>query len=121
MHAGAGDVTSSVPEYSRVIAHFENEGGSYELSCEVKNNGTQTDTVWSIENYMGRTEHQTLTNDEMFTISGDHRHILPELNYGNHLNISNYSSKELNRTVVYCGSYENPQQRSFEFKVCGML
>ena len=87
----------------------------------MKNNDTQTDTVWSIENYMGRKERHTLTNDEKFTISGDQHPALPESNYGNHLNISNCSSKELNRTVVYCGSYGNPQQRSFEFKVCGML
>ena len=113
-------MTSSIPENNTVIAHFEDEGGSYELSCEVKNNDTQTDTVWSIENYMGRTEHQTLTNDEMFTVSGDQRPALPESNYGNHLNINNCSSKELNGAVVYCGSYENPKQSCFKVKVCGM-
>ena len=123
MHTGAGDVTSSVPENSGVIAHFEGEKGHYELSCEVKNNGTQTDTVWSIENYKGARVRHTLTNynDEIFTISGDHRRVLPESNYGNHLNISECSSKELNGAVVYCGSHENPQQRHFEFKVCGTL
>ena len=122
MHTGAGDVTSSVPENSTVIAHFEGEEGNCELSCEVKNNGTQTDTVWSIENYMGKSERQTMTDldDEMFTISGNQRP-LSELNYRNHLNISNCSSKELNGTVVYCGSHENPHQSRFEFKVCGML
>ena len=121
MHTGAGDVTSSVPEYSRIIPHFEGEEGSYELSCEVINNETRTDTVWSTENYMGRRERQTLTNDEMFTISGDHHPAWPESNYGNHLKISNCSSKDLNGTVVYCGSHENPEQRCFKFKVCGKM
>ena len=122
MHTGAGDVTSSVPQNNTVIAHFEGEEGNCELSCEVKNNGTQTDTVWSIENYMGKSERHTATDldDEMFAISGDQRP-LSESNYSNHLKISNYSSKELNGTVVYCGSYENPKQSQFEFKVCGML
>ena len=121
MHTGAGDVTSSVPENSRVIAHFEGEGGSYEVNCKVKNNSTQTDTVWSIENYMGRREHQSLINDEMFTISGSRRSALLESNYGNYLKITNCSSKELNGSVVYCGSYGNPQQRRFEFKICSKL
>ena len=87
----------------------------------MKNNGTQTDTVWSIEKYKGKGERQILTNQEMFTISGDQHPALPESNYGNYLNISNCSPKELNGTVVYCGSHENPEQRRFEFKVCGML
>ena len=122
MHTGAGDVTSSVPENSTVIAHFEGEEGNCELSCEVKNNGTQTDTVWSIENYMGKSELQTVTDldDEMFTVSGD-QHPLSESNYRDHLNISNCSCKELNGSIVYCGSHENRQQSHFEFKVCGML
>ena len=87
----------------------------------MKNNGTQTDTVWSTKNYKGKRERQTLTDDEMFTISGDQRPALPESNYGNYLSIRNCSSKELNGTVVYCGSHEHPEQRHFEFKVCGML
>ena len=119
--AGTGNVTNSHPDNNTVIAHFEGEVGSYELSCVVKNDGTQTDTVWSIENYKGRREHQILTNDGIFTISGDQRRALSELNYGNYLNINNRSSKELNGAVVYCGSHENPKQSHFEFKVCGML
>ena len=67
---------------------------------------------------MGRKEHQPLP-DGMFEIFGDRR-MLQNLNYRNHLKIHNCSSKELNGSVVYCGSYENPIQNRFEFKVCGM-
>ena len=117
--AGVGKVTNSYPDNNTVIAHFEGEEGSCILSCEVKNDDTQTDTVWSIENYKGRGEHQPVP-DGVFEISGDWRN-LADLNYGNHLNINNCSSRELNGTVIYCGSHENPKQSRFEFKVCGML
>ena len=118
--AGAGTVTSSSPG-NTVIVHFEGEGESCKLSCEVKNDGIQTDTVWCIENYMEIRECQPIPDDILFEISGDHHPALPESNYGNHLNISNSSSNELNGTVVYCGSHVNPEQRRFEFKVCGMF
>ena len=119
LYTGAGDVTNSDPDNNTIITRFEGKGESCELNCTVKNDGTQTDTVWSIENYMGKRKLPVVPDDK-FEISGDQRP-LPELNYGNHLKIHNCSSKKLNGTILYCGSHENPQQRRFEIKVCGML
>ena len=83
----------------------------------VKYNDTQTDTVWSIENYMGKSKHQITSNNVMFTISGEKRP-LSELDYGNRLKIHNCS---LNGTTIFCGSHKNPEQILFKFEVCGML
>ena len=88
----------------------------------VKYNGTQTDTVWSLVNFMEESEHQTVTEDETFTISGDrHLEFMSKSNYGNHLKIRNCSSIMLhvNGRKVYCGSHLNRTQVLFELKICG--
>ena len=117
---GCGSITESVPDNNPVISHFEGEGEKCELSCVVKCNDIQTDTVWSIENYLGKTELQVITSDDTFEISGDQRP-LPESHYGNRLKIHDCSSKKLNGTILYCGSHVNRTQAVFELKVCGML
>ena len=87
----------------------------------VKYNGTQTDTVWSIENYLGRAELQVITSNDIFEISGNQRPLSESHNYGNRLKIHDCSSIELNGTILYCGSHVNPKQALFYLKVCGML
>ena len=122
MYIGIGDVSKSYPDNNTMIAHFENEEENCNLTCEIKNNGTQTDPVWSIENFMGRSERQIIVENGVlnFTISGDQRP-LSESNYGNYLKIHNCSSRKLNGTKVYCGSHMNHTQVHFGIKVCGMF
>ena len=86
----------------------------------VKNSGTQTDTVWRLQNYMGERGLEEVPDGEIFEIFGDQRP-LSESKYGNYLKIHNCSSKRLNGTKVYCGSHKNQTQALFEFKVCGMF
>ena len=123
VHTGAGNVTE-VNDSSTVIACFIDEGRSYNLNCVVKNEGIQTDTVWSVYNYKGIEGPQTITNDEVFQISGDQRPTSfdsAEFSYGNNLDIRNCSMKELDEVTVHCGSHVNPEQALFQFKVCGKL
>lgn len=112
---GAGDVTNLDPSNNTVIAHFEDEGESCDFTCEVKNNGTQTDTVWSFKN--GLAESEKIIGGH---ISGDYR---PgsQSHYSNHLQITDCSLRELDGVTVYCGSQNNPKQAFFELKVCGEL
>lgn len=116
---GAGKVTDTLK--NTVIACFVGEGGSHNLSCVIKNEGIQTDTVWTVRNYNGVTGPLKITNDEIFQISGDRRPTASEseLNYGNYLSISDCSVRKLNEVTVHCGSYTNPNQTLIEFIVCG--
>ena len=76
--------------------------------------------MWSIKNYLGKTELRVITNDDMFEISGDKRP-QSKSHYGNHLKIHDCSFKKLNETMLYCGSHVNPEEIFFYLKVCGML
>ena len=87
----------------------------------VKNGDTQTDTVWSVENYKGIEGLQTITNDEIFQISGDQCPTNSEFNHGNYLGIRNCSVIGLEGVTVHCGSHSNPKQALVKFKVCGKL
>ena len=112
---GAGDVTNLDPNNNTVIAHFEDEGESCDFTCEIKNNGTQTDTVWNFKN--GSAESEKIIGGH---VSGDYR---PgsQSHYSNRLNITDCSLRELNGVNVSCGSQNNPKQAFFELKVCGEL
>ena len=117
---GAGNVTE-FDDNNTVIACFKGEGESHDLNCTVKNGDTQTDTVWSVDNYKGKEGLQTITNDEIFQISGDQCQTNSEFNHGNYLGIRNCSVIGLDRVTVHCGSHANPKQALVKFKVCGKL
>jgi hypothetical protein len=109
---GAGDVTYSDPHNNTVIAHFEGEQERCNLTCEVKNNGTLTDTVWSYRNGSAESTRKITSGYDIFNVSR---------NYSNHLQIVGCSLRELSEVLVYCGSHENLKQAMFELKVCGEL
>ena len=85
------------------------------------NEDVQTDTMWTVRNYMGIAGRQKITNDKIFQISGDKRPTTSEseFNYGNYLNISDCSARELDGVTALCGSHLNREQVLFNFKVCG--
>ena len=91
---------------------------SHVLTCDVTNDGIQTDTVWSHKNYKGEMNPQKIIEDDIFQISGDSRP-LSSKTYENYLNISDCALKELDGVTVYCGSHMEPYQANFMFKVCG--
>lgn len=107
INVGAGDVAYLDPGNETVIAHFEGEGESCDFICEVKNNGTQTDSVWRFKN--GSIESDKIIGGY---ISG---------NYGNHLKIIDCSLRELDGVNIFCGSHLDPKKVFFGLKVCGEL
>ena len=122
-YIGIGNATEVINN-RRVFGHFVGARKDCKLNCTIIYESIQTDTVWSIEGYKAAEESiQNITNDEIFQVSGNQRAFLSASNttYGNHLNILDCSVRDLNGTTVYCGSYVNPKQASFNFTVCGEL
>ena len=116
---GCGNITESVPDNNPVISHFEGEGEKCELSCVVKCNDIQTDTVWSYKN--GSAKLLKVNGDHnIFYIYGNYRP-KSQSHYSNHLQIKDCSVWELDGITLYCGSHANLEQAFFNLKVCGEL
>lgn len=68
----------------------------------------------------GSTKLERIKDDVIFEVKGSLRpyEFESDFNYGDHLDVS-ACVKELDGVVIFCGSYSNPVQNSFTYKICG--
>ena len=76
-------------------------------------------TQWSIKNFRGINERQTITLDlapDLFLITGDELASDPGFIANNILVIQNMTS-ELDRAILYCGTGRNSQEANFTLRL----
>ena len=111
------------PPSGQVIADFEGAENVTTIMCNVTNGALspiQLETRWSIANFRGEASLQTITDINLFLVSGDPNPISPSGSFRNRLTILRLTS-ELDGATVFCGIGALPQQANFPLRIYRMF
>ena len=107
---GAADFIDPAPSGS-VIANFEGTINATTLICIVTRGETQIDTFWSIANFRGVADRQSLlslgSSPNLFVVEGL---------FFDELTITNWTS-EIDQVIVFCGTGGEPMQANVTLRI----